>query len=96
MSYLFTLLTGEGTKLTRPLLWLGQVLRHPLRFLRLLWPFGWSRSTIILLVMQTLDNAIRLSPKRRLLGPGVKLQTEQEPVKPNPTFIPPPTSWAAL
>ena len=88
MSYLFTLLTGKGTQLTRPLLWLGQVLRHPLRFLRLLWPFGWSRRTIILLVMQTLDNAIRLRPKRRLLGRGVRLQTEQDPEKPNPTFIP--------
>ena len=88
MSYLFTLLTGQGTKVTRPLLWLGQVLRHPLRFLRLLWPFRWSRRTVILLVMQTLDNAIRLRPKRRLLSRGVKLQTEQDPDKPNPTFIP--------
>jgi cholesterol oxidase len=88
MSYLFTLLTGQGTKLTRPLLWLAQILRHPLRFLRLLWPVGWSRRTVILLVMQTLDNAIRLRPKRRLLGRGIRLQTEQDPNKPNPTFIP--------
>jgi cholesterol oxidase len=88
MSYLFTLLTGQGTKLSRPLLWLGQIVRHPLRFLRLLWPGRWSRRTVILLVMQTLDNAIRLRPKRRLLGRGVKLQTEQDPEKPNPTFIP--------
>jgi cholesterol oxidase len=88
MSYLFTLLTGQGTKLTRPLLWLAQILRHPLRFLRLLWPFRWSRRTVILLVMQTLDNAIRLRPKRRLFGRGVRLQTEQDPDKPNPTFIP--------
>ena len=88
MSYLFTLLTGQGTKVTRPLLWLGQALRHPLRFLRLLWPFRWSQRTVILLVMQTLDNAIRLRPKRRLLGRGVRLQTEQDPDKPNPTFIP--------
>jgi cholesterol oxidase len=88
MNYLFTLLTGQGTKVTRPLLWLGQVLRHPLRFLRLLWPFRWSRRTVILLVMQTLDNAIRLRPKRRLLGRGVRLQTEQDPDKPNPTYIP--------
>ncbi|HEY6637207.1 MAG TPA: GMC family oxidoreductase [Solirubrobacterales bacterium] len=88
MSYLFTLLTGRGTKLTRPVLWLGQILRHPLRFLRLLWPFRWSRRTVILLVMQTLDNAIRLQPRRRLLGRGVRLQTEQDPEKPNPTFIP--------
>jgi cholesterol oxidase len=88
MSYLFTLLTGQGTRLTRPLLWLGQILRHPVRFLRLLWPVGWSRRTVILLVMQTLDNAIRLRPKRRLFGRGVRLQTEQNPEKPNPTFIP--------
>jgi len=39
-------------------------------------------------VMQTLDNAIRLRPRRRLLGRGVRLQTEQDPEKPNPTFIP--------
>ena len=38
--------------------------------------------------MQTLDNAIRLRPKRRLLGRGVSLQTEQDPERPNPTFIP--------
>jgi cholesterol oxidase len=88
MRYLFTLLTGKGTRLTRPLLWLGQAVRHPLRFLRLLWPFAWSRRTVILLVMQTLDNAIRLIPKRRRFGRGIRLQTEQDPQKPNPTFIP--------
>ena len=66
----------------------GQVIRHPIRAARLLWPFKWSRRTVILLVMQTLDNAIRLRPKRRLLGRGIKLQTEQDPEKPNPTFIP--------
>ncbi|MFL5908043.1 MAG: GMC oxidoreductase [Solirubrobacterales bacterium] len=88
MSYLFTLLTGQGTRLTRPLLWLGQLVRHPIRSARLLWPFKWSRRTMILLIMQTLDNAIRLRPKRRLLRRGVRLQTEQDPEKPNPTFIP--------
>ena len=88
MSFLFTLLTGRGTTLTRPLAWLGQAVRHPLRFMRTFWPFKWSRRTVILLVMQTLDNAIRLRPKRRLFGRGVRLQTEQDPERPNPTFIP--------
>lgn len=88
VSRLFTLMTGKGTKLTRPVLWLGQVVRHPLKFLRILWPFGWSERTVILLVMQSLDNAIRLVPKRNLLGRGVHLQTEQDPDRPNPTFIP--------
>jgi cholesterol oxidase len=83
-------MTGEGTRLTRPVLWLRQVARHPVKFVRTLWPFGWSQRTVILLIMQTLDNAIRLVPKRRWFGLSrrVKLQTEQDPERPNPTFIP--------
>jgi cholesterol oxidase len=42
----------------------------------------------MLLVMQTLDNAIRLRPRRRVLGRGVRLQTDQDAEKPIPTFIP--------
>ena len=86
MALLFTLLTGDGTRLTRPLLWLGNVLRHPVTFLRTLWPAGWSERTVIFLVMQTLDNAISFRARRGLLG-GVSLTTEQDPEKPNPTFI---------
>jgi len=86
MSLLYTLLTGEGSRLTRPVLWAGQVLRHPLRFLKTLWPRGWSRNSVILLVMQSLDNAIAFRARRGLFG-GVKLTTEQDPEKPNPTFI---------
>jgi cholesterol oxidase len=87
MSTLYTLLVGDGTRVTRPLKLLAQVLRHPARFAKTLWPKGWSRRTIILLVMQTLDNAIALRPKLKRNG-EVRLQTEQDPEKPNPTFIP--------
>lgn len=86
MSLLFTLLTGQGTRLTRPLLWLGEIVRHPLTFLRTLWPIGWSRRTMLLLVMQSLDNAIAFRARRRWFG-GVTLSTEQDPERPNPTFI---------
>jgi len=88
MSRLFTAATGPGTRVTRPLKWIAAMLRHPLRSLRLLWPFGWSRRTVILLVMQTTDAAMRLVAKRRLLGRGVRLQTEQDPERPNPTYLP--------
>jgi cholesterol oxidase len=88
MSRLFTAATGPGTRVTRPLKWIGAMLCHPLRSLRLLWPFGWSRRTVILLVMQTSDAAMRLVAKRRRLGRGVRLQTEQDPERPNPTFLP--------
>ena len=87
MSALFTLLVGDGTKLTRPLKLLGAMARHPLRLARLSWPRGWSRRTIIVLVMQSLDNAIALRARRGPLG-GVRLRTEQDPERPNPTFIP--------
>ena len=86
MSLLYTLLTGDGSRLTRPLRWLGNVLRHPLTFLKTLWPAGWSRRTVIFLVMQSLDNAISFRAKRGLFG-GVSLGTRQDPEKPNPTFI---------
>jgi cholesterol oxidase len=87
MSLLYTLLVGDGTRVTRPLKLLGQILRHPVRFAKVLRPKGWSRRTIILLVMQTLDNAIALRPTLKRSG-NVWLQTEQDPEKPNPTFIP--------
>jgi cholesterol oxidase len=87
MSLLNTLLVGDGTRVTRPLKLLGQILRHPVEFAKILWPKGTSRRTIILLVMQTLDNAIALRPKLKRSG-EVRLQTEQDPERPNPTFIP--------
>jgi cholesterol oxidase len=87
MSLLYTLMVGDGTRVTRPLKLAAQILRHPGRFAKTLWPGGWSRRTIILLVMQTLDNAIALRPTLKRSG-DVRLQTEQDPEKPNPTFIP--------
>jgi cholesterol oxidase len=93
MSLLFTLLTGEGSKFSRPLRLIANAARHPVAFIRTVWPFKWSRRTIILLTMQTLDNSMRLRPKRNLLGLGPRLQTEEDPERPNPRFIPV-ANWA--
>jgi cholesterol oxidase len=87
MNTLYTLLVGDGTKMTRPLKLLGQIVRHPGKFAKVMWPKGWSSRTIIVLVMQTLDNAIALRPKQMRNG-NVRLTTEQDPERPNPTFIP--------
>ncbi len=86
MSALFTVLVGDGTRVTRPLKLLAAAARHPLTFLRLLDPRGWSRRTIIVLVMQTLDNAIALKATRTRRG--ARLQTVKDPERPIPTFIP--------
>jgi cholesterol oxidase len=87
MRLFYTLLVGDGTRLTRPLKLLAQILLHPRRFAKLLLAKRWSRRTIILLVMQTLDNAIALRPRKGPFG-TLWLRTEQDPERPNPTFIP--------
>jgi len=46
---------------------LGENLSHPLDYLWSHWPFGWAQRTTILLVMQTVDNRVRLRLGRSLL-----------------------------
>ncbi len=87
MHRLNTLLVGDGTRVTRPLKLLLQVLLHPRRLAQVMFPKHWSRRTIIILVMQTLDNAIALRPHKGPFG-SFWLKTEQDPERPNPTFIP--------
>jgi cholesterol oxidase len=87
MHRLYTLLVGDGTRLTRPLKLLAQILLHPKRFVQALFPKHWSRRTIIVLVMQTLDNAIALRPRQGPFG-SLWLTTEQDSNRPIPTFIP--------
>ncbi len=56
MSMLCTVLVPGGPPWPRWLRFVGEVLRQPLAFLRLLNPIGWARRSGILLVMQSLPN----------------------------------------
>ena len=87
LSLIMTLITGDGTRYTRIFALLRNVIHHPLDFLKTCWPFNWSRRSIVLLVMQSLDNAIAFRAKKRWFGKGVRLTTEQNAEKPNPTYI---------
>ena len=87
LSLLTTLITGDGTRWTRVFSLLGSAVRHPFQFLKTLWPFGWSRKSIGLLVMQSLDNAISFRARKKWFGNGVRLATEQDAARPNPTYI---------
>lgn len=88
MSRMFTILTANGTNLTRPVKWIGAMFKHPAQTAKLFFsPRYWSQRTVILLVMQSLDSAMRLKPVKKRFGKGVRLQTEQDPERPNPTFI---------
>ncbi|MEH3054406.1 MAG: GMC family oxidoreductase [Patulibacter minatonensis] len=83
---MMALLTPDGTRLTRPLKALGVILKNPGKLWRLVREPGWSERTVIVLVMQTLDNALSLRARKRRFGQGIKLSTEQSG-KPAPTYI---------
>ncbi len=88
MGILASLLTDGGSKIPRPVKFLGNILLHPIQFLRTLWPFGWGQRSVILLVMQTLDNHITLLRKRRwwtLFNKGLSSKNRGKKI---PTYIP--------
>jgi cholesterol oxidase len=88
MFILGTLLTDGGSFLPRPLKYLHNILRHPLLFLKTLNPKGWAQRSIILLVMQTLDNRIEFVWKRRWLLPWLFKLGSRIHGRTAPTYIP--------
>jgi len=86
-TFMFIYLTADGSKLTRPLKFLSNIAKHPVDFCRSIWPFDWAKRSTIVLAMQTLDNSIRLIPKRGLSG-SIRLLTAQEHGEANPKYIP--------
>jgi cholesterol oxidase len=85
MGLLMTALTDGDKPYPRFLTWLGQLIRHP-RQLSWFSVRNWSEKSIILLVMQTLDNSITVSGRRRLGRFG--LASGKGHGEPNPTWIP--------
>jgi cholesterol oxidase len=90
LSFLATIQTGIVKPWARPFLWLWTMLSHPLDALRTLWPFGWAKRSVILLVMQTLDNSIRVFRKRRWWWPFGKglVSSPERQREPVPVTIP--------
>jgi cholesterol oxidase len=89
LGMLATVLTDGGGVLPRPLRWLFTVLRHPWQALRCFIPFGWAKRTAILLVMQPVDNFLRLVEKRRWLRPwSRKVASSRATAKPIPVYLP--------
>lgn len=86
MRLMFTLLVVEGRGLRRILAWLGAVARHPGRWASTL-RSGWGARTLMMLVMQPRDNAIRFRARKRPLGRGYRLTTARDDERPAPTYI---------
>lgn len=88
MSLMFTVLAGTGPRATQPLRFAMALLRNPGVALRLLSPSGWSRRTMLMIVMQAIDTSIRLRPARRLRDGTVMLATEVAAGSARPAPIP--------
>lgn len=86
MGLLGTVLTDGGGQIPRQLRFLGNVVRHPVEFLRSLSVRRWSERTVILLVMQSYDNSLRVFRKKGWLG--TRLSSAPSTDKPHPSYIP--------
>jgi cholesterol oxidase len=86
ISTISTLMVDGGGRIPRALRFVLTVLRRPAAFLRSLSARRWSERTVILLVMQSLDNSLRVVRKRGLFGH--RLTTRPGHGDPNPTWIP--------
>lgn len=87
MSLLQTVATDGAADVPRWRQAVRFMLRHPVQTAKLLNGYRWSERTVILLVMQSLDNSITTYTKRGWFGRR-RYTSRQGHGEPNPTFIP--------
>ncbi|MDR7302561.1 GMC family oxidoreductase [Haloactinomyces albus] len=87
MGLLQTLPTTGAESTPRWRQWLRTAVKRPLLALRLLSVRRWSERTVILLVMQSLDNSLTTRLRRGLFGRR-RLTSRQGHGAPNPSWIP--------
>jgi cholesterol oxidase len=90
MGVLTTILTNGRPGPQRIALWLKNIvaslLRHPLKTMRALQPWGWAREHVILLCMQALEGQIQMRWQRPWFWPFRKFLVSRG--KKVPTYIP--------
>lgn len=87
MGKLATLAVGEGSGFVRFFKWVFTALKHPIKFLKLTFRFkNWGKNSIIFLVMQSLDNSMRMVWKKGLLSCGISIKNDK--ASGVPAFIP--------
>jgi cholesterol oxidase len=80
-------LTPDGSALMRPLKLLGRMIRRLPQTLKLWRVRDWARGTLILLVMQTIDQHLRLRLGRSMLT-GTRYLEGRSSDKPIPSYLP--------
>lgn len=79
----------------RRLRWLYEIITSPLRYVKAASPFSWASKTLILLVMQPMDNYMKLTNKRSFFSPFFSsLSTDLGEGTPPPVLIPKANEYA--
>jgi cholesterol oxidase len=81
-------LSAAGAKTSMGRTWklLTKSLSHPLHFLKIVFNFRWSSNLVIFLVMQTIDNAMKMVWKKNWRGGKIKIDNRGH--KKVPAYIP--------
>lgn len=77
---------GAGNTFKRSVNLLLKTISHPVDFLKTLFNFRWSANMVILLVMQTVDNAMKMVWKKNIFGGKMKIDNRGH--KKVPAYIP--------
>jgi cholesterol oxidase len=77
-----------GTRIPRVLKFFWTCLKSPINTIRVLWPFGKAKKSIILLVMQTLNNYLTLHRRRRWWSFFKKVMSSRNDGSRIPNYIP--------
>lgn len=89
MSGLATILTDGKEGQPRQITFLLAILKHPIQFIKSLWPFKWAEKTTILLVMQTISNYMKFEYKRRWWRLGKRsINSNWQTAEKVPSYIP--------
>ncbi len=87
MSFLTTLLIDKKKGKSRVLQLLFNILIHPLKFLSVSIPYSWAERSVVLLVMQTVNNKIELLRKKRWWSPFKKVLSSENTGVRIPAYI---------
>ena len=77
---------GAASSVQRSGMLLLKTITHPWMFLKTVFNFKWSTNTVLFLVMQTADNAMKMVWKRTILGGKMKIENSGN--KKVPAYIP--------
>jgi cholesterol oxidase len=86
LTRLGVMAAGAGTPLVRTAKMMGNMITHPWQFLRTVFNFNTPKTGIIFLIMQTLENSMRLQLKKGVFGTSMAMKNDTR--QQVPTFIP--------